>query len=314
MPLGPEVAFMTNPVVMRATIILLAFCCTLQFFRAQSKPAFGFNLPDSLEELTMNFSTRGNLIILPVVINKSIAVNLILDTGCRNLVLFGKKFSSLLQTIPGKSISFSGLGNGEPVTGKLSVNNLVEINSITGDHLPIVIVENKNLFRQYQNIHGVIGYDLFLKFEIEINFKLKQMNFRPAQTARPRADFNTVRLNIVDSKPFMQSAVTVNNQKSAFALMIDTGSALGLILRMRSSENINSEKSIVGIGLNGNITGYVYRSGTVDLDDMVMKNVTANVIESTESDGASIGMGALKNYIVVLNYCQAYASFRENLV
>jgi predicted aspartyl protease len=83
-------------------------------------------------------------------------------------------------------------------------------------------------------------------------------------------------------------------------------------LRTSSIQNINLEKSVVGVGLNGNITGYIYRSGTVDLDDMVMKNVTANVIESTEPDGASIGMGALKNYIVVLNYCQAYASFREN--
>ncbi len=305
---------MTNPVVMRATYILAAYCCALLTFKAQSKPAAGFNLPDSLAELTMSFSTRGNLIVVPVVINKSINVNLILDTGCRNLVLFGKQFTALLETLPDKVISFSGLGQGKPVTGKLSVNNLVEISSITGEHLPIVVVDDKNVFRQYRNIHGIIGYDLFLKFEIEINFKLKEMKFRPALTARPRDNFNTVRLNIVDSKPFMESSVTVNNQRSAFELMIDTGSALGLILRMSSLKDPGVERSVIGVGLNGNIAGYVFDAGTVNVDDLVMKNITANVIEGSGSGGASIGMDALKHYIVVLNYCQAYASFRENFV
>ena len=77
-------------------------------------PRAGFFLPDSVTELTIKFQAVRNLIVLPVTLNDSITVNLILDTGCRNLLLFGKKFQELLNAQSGRTIQFSGLGEGQP--------------------------------------------------------------------------------------------------------------------------------------------------------------------------------------------------------
>src|SRR5690242_10354637 len=85
----------------------------------------GFYIPDDIREVTFKYKTFKNLILLPVVINDTINVNLILDTGCRNLVLFGKRFQKLFECEAGKKVQFSGLGSGKPVYGALSLKNKV---------------------------------------------------------------------------------------------------------------------------------------------------------------------------------------------
>ena len=106
----------------------------------------GFHLPDSVAALTLKYKTINNLILLPVRINDTLRVNLILDTGTRNIVLFGKRFQKYFKFEPSQQVQFSGLGSGNPVFGKLSINNEVSIQSVIGLDIPIVVVPNKNLF------------------------------------------------------------------------------------------------------------------------------------------------------------------------
>src|SRR5688572_6594836 len=112
----------------------------------------GFFLPDSIREMTLRFKTINNLIILPVIINDSVTVNLVLDTGCRNLVLFGKRFQKLFKIDPNHGVMFSGLGTGDPVKGRLSLNNHVSIASIIGERVPVVVVADRNIFSKYKDV------------------------------------------------------------------------------------------------------------------------------------------------------------------
>ena len=101
------------------TLVLLAHPCE------GKAPDAGFFLPDNIPEVTLNYGTYNDLIVLPITINDGIKVNLILDTGCRNVLLFGKRFEKLLPTLPDHEVSFSGLGEKPPLTGKLSLENEV---------------------------------------------------------------------------------------------------------------------------------------------------------------------------------------------
>jgi hypothetical protein len=303
---------MTKKNVMNSPRYFLALMLMLAEFAIQATPLAGFCLPDSVEAVKIRFKMQNNLIIIPVIINNTIEVNLILDTGCRNLVLFGKEFSSLLTFDDRKRISFSGLGDGEPVTGRLALNNEIQMGSIVGQAIPIIVVEEKNIFKHLRKVHGVIGYDVFLKFEIEINSLRKEMTFRPANLSSPRMGYSTVPLTIVDSKPVMASSISSRNETVACQLMIDTGSSLGLLLK-KSQRNHSAGGSVIGRGLNGDILGTVTMSKLVQLEGMVLENVATSVTEcqTNEDDNASIGMGVLKDYIVVLNYCKSYASFKK---
>src|SRR5690348_6702860 len=144
-------------------IITLMMLCRAAF----SLPD-GFHLPDSIKEMTLRYRSVHNLIVLPVTINDSVTVNLILDTGCRNLVLFGKKFQKLMRSENGRPIQFSGLGSGRPVVGNVSLSNKVSIYQVLGEQIPIVVVGSRNILNSYRDVDGVIGFELFLKFEIEL--------------------------------------------------------------------------------------------------------------------------------------------------
>jgi hypothetical protein len=291
--------------------LIFALVC---YGSATGFPDSGFCLPDSVNEMILPLRTIRNLIVLPVMINDSIQVNLILDTGCRNLVLFGKRFQKLFQLQSGREIEFSGLGSGKPVRGYLSLSNKVSIHEVLGEHIPIVVVPNKNVMSMYHNIHGVIGFEIFFKFEIELNPETKTITFRPAMRTSAPMGFSRVPLRIVDCRPVIYSNVYINaNQHRKYDLMIDTGSSLGLLLKTPDANEFDrfSQQRVLGHGFNGPVYGYTTKTDMLDLDGFKMAELETGVIETPWNKYASIGMEVLKDYVVVINYYRSYACFKR---
>jgi hypothetical protein len=300
----------------RAHVMLTAFlfASLLSLAAPTSAPSAGFFLPDSVKEMTLKYRVARGLIVMPVTINDSIQVNLILDTGCRNLILFGKRFQKLFKMSPRKPIEFSGLGNGKPVRGTVSIGNKVMLNEVLGNQIPVVIVGNSNLFGNYHNVHGVIGYDIFLKFEIELNASTRTITFRSAQKSDPPPGYFKVPLEIIDARPIMQSELFFNKKDSrTVEVMIDTGSSLGLLLKTTNISEFNGDgdETVLGIGLNGPVSGFRTTSRKIKINEFEMNGVPTGIVSSDWHNNASIGMELLKDYIVILNYCKAYACFKE---
>lgn len=290
-------------------IVTLVMLCHIAF----SLPD-GFYLPDSIKEMTLRYRSVKNLIVLPVTINDSITVNLILDTGCRNLVLFGKKFRHLMNINSDRPIQFSGLGSGKPVIGNLSLGNKIAIQQVLGERIAVVVVPSKNILSAYKDVDGVIGFELFLKFEIELNPSEKIIKFRPAQHSNVPEGFSTVPLRIVDLRPVMDSRVKLEEQFPLTCdLMIDTGSNLGLLLKTTELAQFESRahKKVIGFGFNGQVSGYETSSEEVVLNGMKMYDIPTGIIESAWHNYASIGMDILKDYVVIINYYKLYACFRK---
>jgi hypothetical protein len=276
----------------------------------------GFFLPDDVSEVTLRFETINSLIVLPVVINDSVKVNLILDTGCRNLVLFGKRFQKFFNTEPDKKIKFSGLGNGNAIEGQLSLNNKVSMSTVIGEQIPVVLISEKNLFALYPNIHGVIGYDIFIKFEIELNPQKQIVTFRPAATAILNAEYQKIPIRIDDSRPIVASQLFFSGSRSeACDLMLDTGSALGLLVKTSDVKKFSkhSTKTKLGRGFNGSVIGIEAMVEKLLLNTMEISGLQASITYSVWHTYASVGMAVLEDYAVVLNYCQSYAGFKKLL-
>ncbi len=281
-------------------------------YGAESKA--GFFLPENVSEVTFKFHSVRNLIVLPVIINDSIKVNLILDTGCRNLVLFGKKFQKFFKTEPDKKIQFSGLGLGDAIHGKLSLNNKVSIHAVLGEKIPVVLVSDKNLFSAYSDIHGVIGYDIFIKFEIELDHMKQLITFRPAATATLSPDYEKIPLRIEDSRPLIQSRIFLPGGEGQLCdLMLDTGSSLGLLVKTSDLKKFphTIHKKVLGKGLNGDVIGIETTAEKLILDTFEIQSIPAGVTYSSWHNYASVGMDVMKDYTVVLNYCKAYAGFKK---
>jgi hypothetical protein len=289
--------------------ILLPLILFVACNRSEASPVAGFFLPDSLFEFSMHYKTIDNLIILPVAINDSVSVNLILDTGCRNMLLFGRRFEKYFRT-ESKLVQFSGLGSGKPVTGKLSLNNNVSIQAVAGKQIPIIIVAGKNLFASLPGVDGIIGYEIFAKFEIEINFREQLITFRTASHTFPFPGFEYISMKVVDSRPVVECIVsTQSGEQTIHDLLIDTGSSLGLIYS--TSEKIKkSMHNAVGRGLNGLLNGKTTTTKKLKLSDVEFNDVNTSIVYSSTSY-ASIGMDILKDQVVILNYSRSYAAFRS---
>jgi hypothetical protein len=291
-------------------LIFLTTHCSLA-----SLPKDGFFLPDHVQELTFKFQNYENLILLPVTINDTIQVNLILDTGCRNLLLFGKRFEKLFKIQPCRKVQISGLGDGQSPQGKVSLDNKVSIHAVLGEKIPIVIVANQNLFSKYSNVHGIIGYDIFTKFEIEFNSISQLITFRSAAVAEISAEYTKIPLRIEDTRPLIQSTIFFSDHEGLTSdLMLDTGSALGLLLKSNDKEIFSNgnPKKILGYGLNGNILGSETKAEKIILETFEIKRtIIAGVTWSPWDNNGSVGMEILKDYIIVLNYCKAYAGFKK---
>lgn len=274
----------------------------------------GFSMPDSLHEVTFQYKSLKNLILLPVTINDSVKVNLILDTGCRNLVLFGKRFNKLFELHPDKKVTFSGLGSGKPVTGRLSLNNKVSIDAVIGEKIPVVLIPDQKLFSSHYEVDGIIGYDIFIKFEVELNCALQQITFRPATEAEISGDYEKIAIKVEDGRPIINSTIVIDNKQISFDLMIDTGSSLGLLLKttdMTRFRGARDSGSVLGRGLNGKIEGANLLADRLLLEHLEIEKVSTGIIYSPWHNHASVGMDLIGNYCLVLNYCKSYAGFKK---
>jgi len=294
----------------------IAMCSVVIYFPLQLKgnPGAGFSMPDELNEVTFRYKSYRNLILLPVTINDTIHVNLILDTGCRNLVLFGKRFQNMFITDNDKKIQFSGLGSGKPVSGTLSLDNKIAIHKVTGLKIPVVIVPERNVFERSCAIDGVIGYDIFIKFEVELNPKEKLITFRPAASADLPQTYQHIPIRIEDSRPILQSHISIDAEIFPCNLMIDTGSSLGLLMKTTDEDRFNSYNELedIGRGFNGMISGFKTKADRLDLNGFSFKAMPIGIIRSPWHNYASIGMEVLKGYSIVLNYCKEYIGFKKN--
>lgn len=295
-------------------LVLPTMLMLLVSINSFSAPRPGFYIPEPIQEVSFRYRVVNNLIVLPVTINDSIHINLILDTGCRNLVLFGKRFKKLFTFDPKQVVKFSGLGSGSPVVGKLSLHNKVSIDEVLGEEIPVIVIEKQNLFQQFTQVHGVIGYDIFTKFEVEINPLIQKITFRPAATATLSVDFKHVPIRVQDARPLIDCRVVFTKDKTHLCdLMIDTGSALGLLLKTTDMNqyDVHGKRTMLGRGLNGEIYGLTTSTEKLVVGNFEMDNLLTGIIQSPWHNYASIGMDVLKDYSMVLNYCKGYAGFKK---
>jgi len=279
-----------------------------------ARPRAGFYLPDSVQEVSITFGRYKDLIILPVVINDTVQVNLVLDTGCRNLVLFGSRFRKYFATESQRSVQFSGLGDGQPKNGQLFLGNKVSIHAVLGEKIPVVVIPECSLFKKRDHIDGIIGYDIFIKFEIELNLVVNRIKFRPAMSAQEPQGYNRMPMRIEDSRPLISSMIFFENKRQPLDVMIDTGSSLGLLLKTTDLEKFETTfpAGVIGRGLNGPLVGTEILASKLLFSGFEFNNISMDVTESPWHNEASLGMRVLKEYSIVINYCKAYVCFRKN--
>lgn len=311
----------------RCFFMLLAFCWAGGTFDclAQKERPFGFNPARKKQNyIFCPFELRANLIVVKTMIDNSDTMNFILDSGVQSIIILDTTLRDRIKTNIGREIFISGIGEAPPFTASVSLGHTVKFGGIVGYSQNIVLLKENFLdLSEYLGVpvHGILGSDVFKRFNVEINYQKGELVFSDPEKYRYKKRKGiAVPLHLERTKPY----ITVNRLESNgkkmenLKLVIDTGGAHSLLLNKESlpPEIIphHLTDGHLGRGLNGNIEGKLGRVDVLRFGEHDFKNVIATFPDSLVFDSkitqerhlrhGSIGGEILKRFIVTLNYNQ----------
>jgi hypothetical protein len=308
--------------------LLILFLVSATF--AVSAQGLGFALADGRTKVQIPIEIRNNLIVVPVVLNGALPLKFILDTGVRTAILTQKTFTDILNLSYSRKYTISGPGGVKLVDAYVTNNVSLELPGVMGrGHALLVLEEDYLELRNYlgTDVHGILGYELFSRFIVQIDYDRKILTLMLPQRFKPSRKYHSVPIRIEDTKPYVTTPVVLaDGTRLTAKLLVDSGASHGLMLEPSSDPRIvvpdSTVSSTIGRGLGGDITGKVGRIKTLELGRYQIHDAIANFpdpnsyfdslkVGSTSRNGA-IGGEVLSRFTVVFNFPQEQIHLKKN--
>ena len=289
----------------RYALLALALCLALAAF---SQPA----VTQSVERLPV-FISSDNHVFVQVRINQSAPLWFVLDSGASDLIINTRVAEAIGLKFTGRGEAF-GVGKG-PVDVLVTEEAAVEVGQLCSfrKHLSALALDT---FETYfgREVAGVIGYDLFSRFVVEIDYlhssvTLQKVYFGAGQTLPISFDGNL---------PVIDAVIKLPNREAVTGrFVVDTGAHLALALTTpfieRNKLRASATRTISdpwSPGLSGEAKLLLARAeslklGTTTLDEPVIafSQDREGSLASETFDGV-IGGELLRRFKVVFDYAQ----------
>lgn len=244
----------------------------------------GFSINNGKKRVQIPIEIYNNLIVVPVVLNDALPLKFILDTGVRTSILTQKTFSDILNLSYSRKYTISGPGGDKLVDAYVTNNVSLDLPGISGrGHAMLVLAEDYLELRNYlgTDVHGILGYELFSRFIIEIDYQKKLLTLMTPDRFHKRSKFQTLPMVIEDTKPYIVLPLVLHDGTTMEAkLLMDSGASHGLMLETTSDSRIKvpeqTVSSLLGRGLGGEIHGKVGRIKSLTIGTNTLENVVAN--------------------------------------
>lgn len=307
-------------------IIILFSCASLQCF----SQVLGFSLADGKTKVSIPIEIYNNLIIVPVILNGTLPLKFILDTGVRTAILTQKTFTDILNLTYSRKYTIAGPGGVKLVDAYVTNNVSLELPGVLGrGHALLVLGEDYLELRNYlgTEVHGILGYELFSRFIVKIDYAKKMLTLMSPARFNPGPSYHVIPIRIEDTKPYFTTPIVLADGTQLTAkLLVDSGASHGLMLEPTSDKRIvvpkNTVSSIIGRGLGGEITGKVGRIKTLHLGFYKLDNAIANFpdpnsyFDSLKMGGTSrngaIGGEVLSRFTVVFDFPKELIYLKKN--
>ena len=270
-------------------------------------------------KVNIPFKFVHNLIVIPVRINNSPPLNLILDSGVRNTLITRLNFSDSLDLKEVNKISIKGLGEGQSIEAYQSSGNEMYMHGVKGtNHEVYVLTEDVfNLStRMGMTVHGIIGYDLFKNFIVKINYSSKVITlYTPDTQLKKKRKAEEYPLYIEGTKPYVYGRVRQHNGDTIrVKLVVDTGASHSLSLYLPTDNRLTLPPKVMsaflGRGLSGDINGKIGRLDAFSLGKYEMQDLTASYPDeeciklalNLAGRNGNLGSDILSRFTVIFDY------------
>lgn len=286
--------------------------------------------------ITIPFEEVNNLIIIKASVNGSVPLKFILDTGVGSTIITSLPGGEEIYLTHTRTVSLSGLGEGEAVEAFYSDANQLRIGDVVGQNLEILFLK-EDIFKLSSfmgtNVHGIIGYDLFNNFAVEVNYISNELDLYDPELFNRKFErlakhrlWHRYPIILQDKKPYIY--VKMKHQEEAplkdLRLLIDSGSSNAFSLYEITDDEIKIPESnintLIGVGLSGNVNGYLGRIEEMQLGDYTFEEPVIAYPDShairqafTLGDrNGSLGGEVLRRFKMIFNYQKGYVLMRSN--
>ncbi len=312
--------------VLRTQLILLLL---LIFGMPFSAPAQTYDLPEGVRSQKVRFQLINNLIVIPIEVNGA-NLSFILDTGVSRPILFNLTDRDSVQLNHVTEITIQGLGGGNPIKALSSRGNQFRIKQIHNtDQLLYVVMDKQMNFSPSLGIpvHGIIGYDLFRDFVVEVNYRTKSLTFHDPRHYRQQQKNKdvTLPLTLINRKAYLDGLIDIDTLKDVpVKLLVDTGSSDAVWLFPDKQKGIGLPDKyyddFLGKGLNGNIFGKRTMIKRIRIGDFELHNAKTafpnmesfSAVKDLGDRNGSVGGEVLKRFNMVFNYPSNEVTLRKN--
>lgn len=277
----------------------------------------------------ISFELVNNLIMIPVEVN-GVELSFLLDSGAANTVIFSFEERDSLLLNQATPIMLRGLSAEAPVPAIKSKKNTVRIGDAVKQNQTIYVVFDGSLrlsARLGVPVHGIIGYDFFKDFVVEIKYSTQKIRFYRPDVYKPRncRKCREMPLTFSKNKPYLFAEITDSlKSKKAVKLLIDSGSSDALWLFENDSLGITvphkAFDDYLGVSINGNIYGKRSKISDFWMKEFHLEKVNVAFPDLTAFEEAdffkgrngSIGGGLLKRFDVVFDYQDERIILKKN--
>lgn len=307
---------------------ILIFLCLVMSFITYSQKS-NFNLPIGDTSSKIDFQLINNLIIIPVQVN-DVELSFILDSGVNKPILFNiLEGFEVLNDQTKESIFLKGLGDGEVVEAVKSDRNILKIGDAVKFDQTIFAVFNTGLDyspKLGMPIHGIIGYDVFKDFVVEVNYSKKflKLTKHGAYNEKICKKCEKHNLSFFNNKPYLNAKVTINKKIIPINVLIDTGASDPLWLFEDESKDIVATdkyfEDFLGYGLSGSLFGKRSKVDNLTLGSFEFENSlvaypvgsSIETLKRIKDRNGTVGAEILKRFNLVFNYKESSVILKKN--
>lgn len=277
---------------------------------------------------SITFTKARGLIVLSTYINDKGPYNFILDSGVGLMVITDPTLKDSLNLKYLRTFQITGLGEGNHIEAFTTPYLKVQIGSAIAKSTSAAILA-KDIFNlsSYAGmpIHGLIGYEFFQSFLVRIFYDAGYITIYKNQKSRLIRKGYRIPITIEKNKPYLQVYVDQGaNKKIPLKMLIDTGAGHPIALESYGDNPFPLPdkfiKANLGVGLGGNISGFIGRIDDFKIGRFDLKNPLASFpyyadmaakVEGVERNG-SIGNQLLKRFEVMFDYERKCIYLRPN--
>lgn len=241
------------------------------------------------------FQMIGTSVVLPIKINNSSTLQMILDTGLRTTIVTELLTGDSLDLNAGELQDMQGLGSGKTFQAYESDSNTISMGKFNLPNMKVFAFKDDlfSLTRQTgAKINGLIGADFFRNYVVQIDYTNRRLRiYEPKAFTAPKG-YSYMPMVCERQKMYIQlSVLETDSARQRIKMLIDTGAELTAWFETLTNKAVSiPQKSVrakIGEGLSGEITGVYARVQQLCIASFCVRNPIVAFPDSSAIHGAT---------------------------